>query len=344
MRRASVAVMALAGMHLVAAGSWASPAYAQPPVQPVPYGPTQPVPYNPAPPASTPPTAQAPQAGAPMGSDVVYLKNGGLLRGTIIDVIPSSHARIQLSATGEIVTVQWSEINRIEHATRGSAAPAAPAAPAVKRVPAVLVHIESPRKVTLERRPSDEYEWEEVCTSPCDKLVPASDEYHVVGSGMKASPPFQLEAQPGQRVVLTIDPASKGWFAVGIVGGIVGAIAGLYGLLLVAAGSLTSDISTTTPGTTTGTGATNYTKQTGDDIKAVGWTVAGVGTALLVGGIILTVANWKTKTDQEVQSPVRQNGATLDGFRREAIWREPTPMDRATPPALVHVPIFTRTF
>lgn len=340
MRRASVAVMALAGLHLVALGS---PAYAQPPVQPVPYAPNQPVPYNPAPPPSAAPSAPAPHAGAPVGSDVIYLKNGGMLRGSIIDVIPNSHARIQLSATGEIVTVQWSEINRIENAARGPApaGPAAPAAPAVKRVPAILVHIESPRKVRLERRPSDEYEWEEVCTSPCDKPVPASDEYHVIANGMKASPPFQLEAQPGQRVVLTIDPASKGWFAVGIISGIVGAIAGIYGLLFVAFGSATSDISST--GTSTGTG-TNITKQTGDDIKAVGWTVAGVGTALLVGGLILTVANWKTRTDQEVQTPVRQNGAGLDGLRREAIWREPTAMDRAAPPPLVHVPIFTTSF
>jgi hypothetical protein len=341
MRRASIALMALAGFHLVAL---ASPAYAQPPVQPVPYGPTQPVPYNPAPPPSAAPApTMAPHAGAPVGSDVIYLKNGGLLRGSIIDVIPNSHARMQLSATGEIVTVQWSEISRIENAARGPAAPAtAPAAPAVKRVPAILVHIESPRKVALERRPSDEYEWEEVCTSPCDKPVPASDEYHVIASGMKASPAFTLDAQPGQRVVISVDPASKGWFAVGIIGGIVGAVAGIYGLLFVAFGSATSSISSTT-GSSTGTG-TNVTKQTGDDITAVGWTVAGVGTALLVGGLILTVANWKTRTEQEVQTPVRQNGAGLEGLRREAIWREPTAVDRAAPPPLVHVPIFTRTF
>src|SRR5258708_2202808 len=96
MRLLSKAAMLAAGVYFVAITA-PSVAMAQPPSpgpQPVPYG-NPPVPYGQPPPAPS----SAPHAGA-TGSDVIYLKNGGLLRGTIIDAIPNAQARIQL-ATGE---------------------------------------------------------------------------------------------------------------------------------------------------------------------------------------------------------------------------------------------------
>src|SRR5258708_5814996 len=117
------------------AASYPSLAFAQgQPPQPVPYNPAPPaVPYNqpaaaPSSGAATSPTTRPPLAA--VGGDVIYMKNGGMLRGTIVDAIPNSQARIQL-ATGEIATVPWSEIARIEH----GATPPAPATGAPGSVP-----------------------------------------------------------------------------------------------------------------------------------------------------------------------------------------------------------------
>lgn len=85
--------------------------------QPVPY-PTlpAPVPYGqPAPGPAPLPSARGPA----VGQDVIYMKNGGILRGTIIDAIPNSQARIQL-ATGEIATVPWRESPASSTATRAA--------------------------------------------------------------------------------------------------------------------------------------------------------------------------------------------------------------------------------
>ncbi len=115
MRRTHLASVLVASVNVTAVMAITAPAFAQDTVKPVPYGASQPVPYG----ASAPPPAPV------VGRDVIYLKNGGLLRGTLIDVIPNSHARMQLE-TGEIATVQWSEINRIDHAGATQVEPPAP--------------------------------------------------------------------------------------------------------------------------------------------------------------------------------------------------------------------------
>jgi hypothetical protein len=64
-----------------------------------------------------------PSAPAPAARDSIYLKNGGIIRGTPVDAIPGDHARIEL-VTHEIQSVAWADVLRIEH---GAAPP--PAAP-----------------------------------------------------------------------------------------------------------------------------------------------------------------------------------------------------------------------
>ena len=75
-----------------------SVAWAQ--AQPVPYPPLPPpVPYG----EPAPPPGATVQRAPAVGQDVIYMKNGGLLRGTIIAAIPDAQARIQL-ATGDWLT------------------------------------------------------------------------------------------------------------------------------------------------------------------------------------------------------------------------------------------------
>ena len=66
-------------------------------------------------------SAPSPTATSSSGNDTIVTKNGGMLRGTIIEVLPEVQVRIQL-ATGEVATVPSSQVDRIEHV----AAPSAP--------------------------------------------------------------------------------------------------------------------------------------------------------------------------------------------------------------------------
>src|SRR6266568_2609934 len=83
------------------------------------------------------------ESSAAVGADeVIHLKNGGQLRGTIIDVIPGVHARIRLT-TGEVATIPWNEIASVDSART-------PSPPPQSVGPQKRVHIEAPRQVSLE--------------------------------------------------------------------------------------------------------------------------------------------------------------------------------------------------
>jgi len=341
--------MVLAGGHLVAV---TSPAYSQG-VQPVPYSTSGPVPYSPTPTQAAPPPPPPP---ATAGKDVIHLKNGGMLRGTIIDAIPNSHARIQLP-TGEIATVQWSEIARIESGDQKPAPPPPeppstawkppPPPPEVKPPPLtgpkLLVHIDSSRPVRLARYETTHGVWDDMCDSPCDKMVPVDGDYRIEGVGVRPSARFAMQGKEGDRIVLDVNAASKGWFAAGIVGGGVGLVGVGIGLYVVLIGAIVNTPNSFCSGsTTTGCKTDTTTQQSSDSIKAVGWTIAGVGLALSAVGVIVLASNWSTSVAQETQVPVANHGKNVLPLR-EAQWRDDD-IAKAMPKQQVYVPIFTRSF
>src|SRR5690242_20290879 len=58
--------------------------------------------------------------------DSVYLKEGGLLRGAIVESVPNDHVTIALP-TGEVRRVPWDVVERVETGTAKAApAPVAP--------------------------------------------------------------------------------------------------------------------------------------------------------------------------------------------------------------------------
>jgi hypothetical protein len=90
------------------------------------------------------------QQATAQGADVVFLKHGGEIRGTLTELRPGDHATVTL-ATGQVATIKWEEVERVERngqlmqlpgATPGvtvsgtaqpaQAAPPAPATPAAK--------------------------------------------------------------------------------------------------------------------------------------------------------------------------------------------------------------------
>jgi hypothetical protein len=337
MRTFSKAVLLVAGVH-AATITAPSLAFAQAP-QPVPYN-QAPVPYGQPAPSSTAPAQPGARAQPPAspGSDVIYLKNGGILRGTIIDAIPNAQARIQL-ATGEIATVPWSEIARFEHGSTPSTPappPQPPARPEPKRAAlgGVMVHIDSPSPVELQRKgdvsmqlstgPSARL-WETVCASPCDQQIATKGLYRIVGDGARPSGEFGLPSAPGP-VTLTVSPSSTGWFVGGIVLLSVGGITMLVGLFIGLVASLASTVDTS---------------GTSQDWATGGWTAFGLGAAGLVVGIVAMVGSRHTGVD--VSNGDAGGHGMASPWTRVASWRGATPEQKLAPP-VIGVPIFNTSF
>ena len=326
------ALLVLAAVQLATVTA-PSVAWAQ--TQPVPY-PTlpPPVPYG----EPTPAPGASVQRAPSVGQDVIYMKNGGILRGTIIDAIPDAQARIQL-ATGEIATVPWQAIDRIEHGSTGSGRPSPPApapAPPTPGPPAprvyapsamVWVHVEGADGAILEMDRASDGTWETACRAPCDVQVPVTAEYRVGGSMLKQSGVFRLRGQQGDRVTVTVSGGSKAWLVVGIVitpvAGLVTLVAALVGL----AGSVQA--SAGAAGCYNGTCA----QANGDASNAatVGWVTALIGAAVTVGGIILIANNAKTgvTVDLTGAQAARVQG---DAWARVPSWRESASAEKAVPP------------
>lgn len=229
---------------------------------------------------SAPAFAQAPPATATAGGDeAVYLKDGGMLRGTFIEIIPNDHVTIAL-ANGQTARVDWSLVARIERGAGGAPPTAGGAPPGSKPVKTAMVHIESERPVRLEAQTGPKA-FNFVCASPCDKELDLDALYRITGDGVRTSRPFSIEAQAGQRIVIEVDPGSKGAFVGGIILVSVSPVVSLIGLVVWAVNAVD-----------------------GSD----GGRTAGVGIAIgglvgLTAGIIMLATNASTKQTQSVVGP-----------------------------------------
>ncbi len=302
-------------------------------VQPVPYNTSQPLPASQ--PMSAPPPAPAP--GRPPGNDVVILKGGGMLRGKLLEVIPNDHATISL-ATGQNAIVQWSRIDRIEQQQQQAAPnvmvqPGGLGAPAPAASPMAMVHIETDKEVVLEGKPQMGG-WTVICQAPCDTQVPLDYEYRISGSSIRRSKPFSIQANPGQRVTLVVNPASKGAFIGGLVLTGVGPVVIIVGLFTALVGALEQT-------TTYDSFGNPSTVNNGQSTETTGWIISLVGVGMLVTGIILFSSNSKTKATQEVASADRPSRD--DAWLRLPTWHEGASVEKSLPKAAT-VPIFSRSF
>jgi hypothetical protein len=106
----------------------------------------------------------------------------------------------------------------------------AQSSPAPLQVPSrVLLHIESPKPVDLERGTGDFSDpFYVICTSPCDTWVPATDSYRIAGGGTRASRRFELLAN-AKRETLVVSPSSSIAFGMGIAAIVLGGVAANIG-------------------------------------------------------------------------------------------------------------------
>lgn len=270
--------------------------------------------------------------------DAIYLKNGGILRGTLVDAIPNDHARIEL-ATHEIATIAWADILRIEHGQAPAPVTGADgSATAAPDKSLVWVHIEGSDDAVLEYDPTNNDNWAPVCTAPCDRQVSTAYWYRIAGNGVRASSHFMLQGPIGAHETLTVAQASNGKFIAGVVLAPVGGIVAYVGLVLGVFGTIAANSHTTTPNAD-GTTTTNTVIPPG--VAAAGWTMFGVGAAAGIAGLVIAIFNWKTSVTQNTGV---QTAALNEVWKMPApTWREPSPEQRAAPPPLA-APIFTGQF
>jgi hypothetical protein len=210
----------------------------------------------------------------------------------------------------------------------------------------VLVHIESPEPVDLETNAGGGG-WRSVCTSPCDRSLPAGESYRVSGSGVPESLVFVL--QPAPRATLKVDPSNKH----SRVGGTLLTVLGVIGL--VPGIGVTATVASFTIGGAVlvcpiaAAFSANYGKCVGGAAglavplyaSPVVWgpALAGAGlTAIGVTWLVMTAGGHGTNVDQTVAATPSQPAPTA--FET---WTVPRRVEVALPP-VADLPIVSATF
>ena len=201
-------------------------------------------------------------------------------------------------------------------------------------VSGVRVHIEGADDAEVQQRTERRDEWQTVCSGPCDVELPVGPDYRIAGGGMRPSGIFHLTGGPGNRVVVTVSPASKAWFVMGIVVVSIGGPVALVGLALGLVGSLGT--STTTPG--------SIDHQNWASVERAGWITFAVGAAAIVGGVVLIVNNSRSSTTLE-NAAAAQTGLLVEGdaWKRVPTWHDAKPEEKAAP-QIMAVPLWTGRF
>jgi hypothetical protein len=261
------------------------------------------------------------------GEDEISLKNGGMLRGTVVAVEPDNRATIVVN--GRQRTVPWTEIDKVERGKykaevpptpepaapepaapepAASAEPAEPApAPGAPHVhieanwPNVeIVRIESGVPVTTDRGTTSGIVVHPVCKAPCGEVVDGRDgaQFYFAAPGMVSSKTFGLADKSGD-ITARIKGGSEGRRYGGLAMTIAGGASTLTGgIFLVAGGAMSAD-------------PTEAAK--GQRMVTVGAVTLGVGATLLVPGIVLLTTN-RTSFELVPATPKR-TGVRLEGGR-----------------------------
>ncbi|MDB4996968.1 MAG: hypothetical protein JWM74_4400 [Myxococcaceae bacterium] len=284
--------------------------------------------------------ASAQVNGPQVGPDTVVLKDGGMIKGTLTEILPGDHATLQLSS-GQTATIRWDVIGHIERngaplqtTPANTAKPAVVAAPAPAPGPqgAAYVHIDADSDIRIERQVGAQ--WVGMCNAPCDRDLPLDGNYRMAGAGVRNSHTFHLAAsRPGDRIIIAVNPASKGGFVGGIILASIGApifLLGGFVLLIVAAVDASSSRAETGPA------------------KAVGWTMFGLGAAGVIGGIVLIANNASTGVDQFNEAAKPSAHAFVPGsdvWKRGPVFPQLEEGKNTPAPAnAVAVPLFTGRF
>jgi hypothetical protein len=242
--------------------------------------------------------AWAPASGA---EDVVVLKDGGAVRGTVMEVLPNDHVSVKL-ADGRTATIAWSVVHHIEQAAKPAAPATTPAItpPAAAQTPAPAAAVTGSVHVTMDGDNDAVLEqdhggaWSVVCTGACNASLPLEPMYRISGSGVRTSGSFHLLGKPGDRIALHLNTASSAAFGGGVTMALLGGLAATIGFW----GSLIAS---------SNDDQYNYEydeyQQPQHHNSVVPWIVTGlVGAAVGTVGLVMAVSNEKTKVNQSTST------------------------------------------
>lgn len=281
-------------------------------------------------------TALAPLAYAQTpGPDAVYLNDNNVLRGTLSEVVVGDHVTIQLT-NGQTARVVWSYVARIDRqgVPQNYAAGAAPLPVIVPQQPAAsqslgtaTVHIEG-AEVALEEL-TERGSWRRVCVTPCDQKLSLDSTYQIVGDGLRTSKGFQLHANNGERITLSISPSSSAAFVGGIVLLGTGLLVSIIGLYVGAGATAVEDVNS------------NGTSHS-STAATVGWVMAGSGAVAAIVGVILWAGNGHTGVAQHMAEGA---SARAQLWKRLPTWHDGgNDAAAAAAPKVIGVPVFQASF
>jgi hypothetical protein len=297
-----------------------------------------------------PPQATATTTLSPTATvDTVHLRNGGLYRGRVTEIIPGDHVTIIVEG-GSPTRIPWAQVERVIAAStpipRAPATSAEPAAAIPEAEPPMVgpkarVHITTSRSAILYRRPAGSGSWTKACASPCDRELPIGDTYRITGNGLPQSKEFHLDVGSAGFVDLVVDPPNTGGMVLGgMLAGTGGFTAWIGSLMaLVGAGNAGRDCTTYSDGYYDSRSSCERDKENGPGLRDAGLVTMGVGAAVGVLGLVVFFNSATTDVDQR-----KNAGSAHDAFVRTPTFRGSTSTAEAGVPAASFPVLFTRSF
>jgi len=240
-------------------------------------------------------------AGNSGGADEVSLKNGGMLRGTVVAVEPGNSVTIVVYGTGEKRTISWDEVEDITQGKYGSdeKKPADSEQNVSPDGEDLRLHVEADDPaVKLYRHLGSSHiaavgssggsmvgsveHYEQICQAPCDMAITEPNgEYFYAGDGILPSETFNFQGRQGDTGMSVLAGPS----APRVAGKI---LTFYFGIPLTIGGTTAMVLGFTLPND----GATGMDT---DPWKIAGGVMLGVGATALVTGLVL----WATSDDTE---------------------------------------------
>lgn len=302
------------------------------------------------PPLPPPTPASTPSASATV--DAVHLRNGGLYRGRVTEIVPGDHVTVIVAPGGETKRIPWPEVDRVIVAstpvppapTPSTPVASTPTAPAPMVGPRARVHITSPKQVILYRKAAGTSTFQQACTSPCDLELPIGDSYRLAGNGLSQNKELRLAAGPGGFVDIVVDPPSVGGMVLGglIAGG--GATAAYVGMLMALVGQSEADRSCYSYGGSSSSymSSCEDRKSDAEDVRTAGLITMVVGAGVAALGVVVFINSASTDIGQRTGGPSRSN----DAFVRKPTWRSvaSSAESASSAPAAAFPLVFTHRF
>ncbi|MCB9703732.1 MAG: hypothetical protein H6711_17685 [Myxococcales bacterium] len=176
--------------------------------------------------------------GPSTGDDLVFLADGRMLRGTLVEIEPGVAVAIVAASDGALRRFEWREVAVIERATRPAQVVAEGEAPTPAQ-PWVHLAVAGEGDVQLHELPAgatSAVASERRCGAPCDRTlaVDGGRRFVITGSGVPTSRPFSLDVG-GDRLVARVRPGRSRMLTGGLLASAFGGGLAVTGAAFIAA-------------------------------------------------------------------------------------------------------------